>query len=89
MPCLSAADAAMHAANDLIAALCNPAPAAPFRSLQTEHHDAQQKLAEFFNNVTVLTAAPTLTLKEPTTDNNIKELRVNDVKSATTQNEPR
>eukprot|EP00957_Ditylum_brightwellii_P094768 7216902-Ditylum_brightwellii.AAC.1 len=65
MPRLSAADAATHAANDLIVALHNPAPAAPFRSLRTAHHDALRKLAEIFNNVTVPTTAPTLTLKEP------------------------
>eukprot|EP00957_Ditylum_brightwellii_P098010 7465179-Ditylum_brightwellii.AAC.1 len=97
MPRLSAADAATHAANDLIAALCNPAPAAPFCLLQTEHHDALQKLVEIFNNVTVMTTAPTLALKEPRVSvgepnnthnepnmNHTKEPRVNDSEKGAT-----
>ena len=38
VPKLSSADAATIAANDLIEALKNPAPAAPYQSLSNQHH---------------------------------------------------
>eukprot|EP00957_Ditylum_brightwellii_P049724 3770738-Ditylum_brightwellii.AAC.1 len=65
MPHLSTADAATQAATDLIAALKKPAPAAPFRSLTTQHHTALCQLAEIFNSATVPTSEPILKFKPP------------------------
>ena len=51
MPGVNSADAATHAARDLIAALNNPAPASPF-SICDKKVAALKKLAEIFNTVT-------------------------------------
>jgi hypothetical protein len=53
MPTLSSANAAQHAARDLIAALQNPHPAAPFHPIGDAQHVALKQLAEIFG-----TAAP-------------------------------
>ena len=48
MPHLSSADAAMHAAKDLIHALENPQPATPFPGVGDEQVLALQQLADIF-----------------------------------------
>lgn len=65
VPNLSTADAATLAANNFIVVLHKPAPAAPFCSLTTKHHQALQQLAKIFNDVVTPTSDKTLTLKEP------------------------
>ena len=50
MPRLSSADAAMRAANDLIAALRNPHPSAPFPHLGDQRLDALAQLAKIFRD---------------------------------------
>eukprot|EP00957_Ditylum_brightwellii_P139540 10635037-Ditylum_brightwellii.AAC.1 len=52
MPAFSSADAATAAANDLIEALKQPAPAAPFAPLTKNHLHAIKDLATILNNAT-------------------------------------
>jgi hypothetical protein len=56
MPKLSSADAATRAAQDLVAALQNPSPAAPFATLGQDQMQAIRQLASIFASVT---SAPT------------------------------
>ena len=48
MPVISCDDAATHEATDLIRALKNPAPSAPFAPLFTEKLNVPAKLEEIF-----------------------------------------
>jgi hypothetical protein len=62
MPKTSSADAATQAARDLISALQNPAPAAPFATLGNEQLHAIRKLADIFQ---VATESPTTAAPNP------------------------
>jgi hypothetical protein len=63
MPKTSSADAATRAAQDLIHALDNPSPAAPFATLGADQLHAIRKLAEIFQTTT--TQPPTVPLHNP------------------------
>ena len=77
MPHISSADSAMLAAKDLIAALQNPAPAAPFAPVGNAQASALCKLAKIFDQaskdfqqkqdaVTKAPKSPTIPIDPPT-----------------------
>jgi hypothetical protein len=59
LPAVSSADAAKHAAQELIHALQNPAPRSPFQRLAPQHLTAIRQLVEIFQRTT--TPSPTET----------------------------
>ena len=60
VPKLSSADAATHAANDLIQALERPYPKTPFPMLSTRHLTALKQLAHIFRAASTPVTGPTL-----------------------------
>ena len=66
MPKTSSADAASHAARDLIKALQNPSPASPL-SLKNDHLQALQTLAEIFDTAHHVPNSPSPILTRPVT----------------------
>lgn len=65
MPQLSSSDAAIAAAQDLVHALQNPAPAAPFTNIGDQQIAALKQLADIFQNATATKKEPPARVEQP------------------------